>query len=83
MKVTVKLFALLTSYLPPGSRGHEAEMELPEGTTPAAVIERLGLPPKMTHLVLVNGVYVAPSERAKHVLRPGDALAIWPPVAGG
>lgn len=83
MKITVKLFALLGAYLPPGSSRHEAVMEVAPGATPASVIERLGLPPKLTHLVLVNGVYVAPGERAKLTLSEGDALAIWPPVAGG
>jgi len=83
MKITVKLFALLSPYLPAGTKGHEAAMEVAEGTTPAALIERLGLPPKMTHLVLVNGVYVPPSARASRTLAEGDVLAIWPPVAGG
>ncbi|HLF58085.1 MAG TPA: MoaD/ThiS family protein [Alphaproteobacteria bacterium] len=83
MKITVKLFALLSTYLPEGATGHEAKMEVAEGATPALLIERLRLPPKMTHLVLVNGVYVPPSERARFKLSEGDALAIWPPVAGG
>jgi len=83
MQITVKLFALLSPYLPAGAKGHEAPMQVPDGTTPAAVIESLGLPPKMTHLVLVNGAYVPPGERARLALRDGDALAIWPPVAGG
>lgn len=83
MKVTVKLFAMLSAYLPPGSGRHEAELEVPDGATPASLIEQLALPPKMTHLVLVNGVYVPPGERARLKLSNGDALAIWPPVAGG
>ena len=83
MQITIKLFALLSSYLPAGAKGHEAPMQVPEGATPAAVIERLGLPPKLTHLVLVNGVYVPPAERARLTLHAGDALAIWPPIAGG
>jgi sulfur carrier protein ThiS len=33
--------------------------------------------------VLVNGRYVPPALRPSHLLRPGDALAIWPPIAGG
>jgi hypothetical protein len=33
--------------------------------------------------VLVNGVFVPPRERESLRLAPGDALAIWPPVAGG
>jgi sulfur-carrier protein len=33
--------------------------------------------------VLVNGVYQAPAVRETLHLKAGDALAIWPPVAGG
>ncbi|MGB9149478.1 MAG: MoaD/ThiS family protein, partial [Burkholderiales bacterium] len=39
--------------------------------------------PEWVHLVLLNGVYVYPPERQTTRLRDGDALAIWPPIAGG
>jgi len=32
---------------------------------------------------VVNGVFIPASARATHALLPGDALAVWPPVAGG
>jgi molybdopterin converting factor small subunit len=35
------------------------------------------------HLVLVNGKYIEPSQRASYALKEGDVLAIWPPIAGG
>ena len=41
------------------------------------------LPPALTRLVLVNGFFVPPEERASRALRDGDVLAIWPPIAGG
>jgi len=41
------------------------------------------LPQKLVHLVLVNGHYIAPEQRASKVLLEGDVLAIWPPIAGG
>jgi sulfur carrier protein ThiS len=41
------------------------------------------LPPKLVHLVLVNGVYIPPNQRAERPLQAGDVLAIWPPIAGG
>jgi len=31
----------------------------------------------------VNGLYVAPAERAARMLGEGDVVAIWPPIAGG
>lgn len=83
MKVTVKLYALLGKYLPPGSANNEADIEVDNGATPGTVMARLSLPPEHCHLVLVNGVFVPPGERDTRELADGDALAIWPPVAGG
>ena len=83
MKITVKLFALLAKYLPDGTKGNETEFEVLEGASVQDVIHALNLPSEHCHLVLVNGVYIAPSERSERTLKPGEALAIWPPVAGG
>ena len=83
MKVTVKLFATLADYLPPGTKGNQVDMDFPEGTTVGQIIETMRLPPKLTHLVLVNGAYIAPEDRAGKTLAAQDQLAIWPPIAGG
>ena len=82
--ITLKLYASLTDYLPAEARGsHRQTLAMAAGTTIADVITRQSLPPKMCHLVLVNGHYVPPAERAQRRLEAGDELAIWPPVAGG
>lgn len=84
MQVTLKLFASLTEYLPPESKyTNITTLDLAPGTSIAQVVEAYKLPPKWVHLVLVNGVYVAPENRATHVLNEADVLAIWPPIAGG
>jgi sulfur carrier protein ThiS len=84
MKVTFKLYASLTQYLPAEHRyDNRVALDLPEGSAIAQVIEPFGLPEKLVHLVLVNGVYVPPEQRLSHVLKDGDVLAIWPPIAGG
>lgn len=83
MKVTVKLFALLGKYLPPGTKANEAGMEVADDATPASVMDMLRLPAGSAHLVLINGVFVAPPDWASARLQPGDALAVWPPIAGG
>lgn len=84
MKVSLKLYATLSDYLPAEARRtNTLEMELAPGATVGEVIERLALPPRLTHLVLVNGHFVPPGERTGRTLAEGDALAIWPPVAGG
>ncbi|MDT8990688.1 MoaD/ThiS family protein [Curvibacter sp. APW13] len=84
MQVTLKLFASLTEYLPQESKyTNITTLDLDPGTTISQVVEAYKLPPKWVHLVLVNGVYVAPENRATHALVEGDVLAIWPPIAGG
>ena len=84
MNVTLKLFATLQDYLPATAlKSNALALELAEATTVAQVIERFGLPPKLVHLVLIDGSYVPPAERLVRVLHAGETLAIWPPVAGG
>jgi sulfur carrier protein ThiS len=87
-KVTFKLFAMLSDHLPDevdGVRrqGNIIELSVPEGTTVQQLLDRFSLPPKLVHLVLVNGTYIAPGERATRQLADGEALAVWPPIAGG
>ncbi len=83
MKVNVKLFAFLSRYLPAGAVRNQIELEMPEGATPRDILVELNVPENVCRLVLINGVYVVPSERATHALVDGDTLAAWPPVAGG
>lgn len=84
MQITFKLYASLGEHLPVDRRqGNAMALEVAPGANILQVIEPFALPMKLVHLVLVNGVYVAPEERATRTLAEGDVLAIWPPIAGG
>ncbi len=84
MKITFKLFASLTDYLPPQARGdNQISIDVAPEATINQIIEPYGLPLRLVHLVLVNGVYIPPEQRATRTLVDGDVLAIWPPIAGG
>ena len=83
VKLTFKLYASLTQLLPPEATDHAIAIEVDAGISVLDVIDRFKVPRKSAHLVLVNGVFLAPEERNKPSLRDGDTLAIWPPVAGG
>ena len=83
MEITFKLFATLTDYLPTNRVDNAVRLQVNDGSTVQQIIDQYHLPEKLTHLVLVNGVYVDPADRGNKVLTPDDVLAIWPPVAGG
>jgi molybdopterin converting factor small subunit len=84
MKITFKLFATLTDYLPVQARySNVVELDVEPQATISQIIEPFGMPPNLVHLVLVNGKYVAPVLRPSQTLVEGDVLAIWPPIAGG
>ena len=84
MKITLKLFATLTDYLPAElRRSNQMALDVDPAAAISQIIEPFGLPPRLVHLVLVNGKYIDPDKRASTTLSEGDVLAIWPPIAGG
>ncbi|MCP5426592.1 MAG: MoaD/ThiS family protein [Gammaproteobacteria bacterium] len=83
MQITLKLYATLSEFLPPGAVRNVKSLDVPEAANVASVIKQLSLPQELVHLVLVNGVYIPPETRVSTMLNENDALAIWPPVAGG
>jgi sulfur-carrier protein len=84
MKITLKLFASLTDYLPAADRSSNiTQLDVPPEASILQIIEPFGLPHKLVHLVLINGTYIHPEVRGTHTLKEGDVLAIWPPIAGG
>jgi Mut7-C ubiquitin len=83
MQVTFKLYAQLGQYLPPHADRNQVALEVPEGTSVWDVIDAHNVPRGACHLVLLNGHYQAPDVRGTVHLKAGDALAVWPPIAGG
>ena len=79
MKVEVRLFATLQSYLPAGARGDGVSLDFPPGATVGDVVASLNIPSDVACLIVVNGRDAAPEQ----VLAPGDELAMFPPLAGG
>lgn len=82
MRITFKLYASLSEYLPEGAGQNKVALDVAPDATPIQILKQHGVPVAQVHLVLLNGVFVPPSERDR-VLREGDELAVWPAVAGG
>lgn len=81
-KIRLKLFASLRQLVPTVPQG-QVEFEALPGTTPATLFDQYAIPPAAVHLILVNGIYLPPEEAGTRLLRAGDVVALWPPVAGG
>lgn len=79
MKVELKLYASLRSYLPEHIDGKNSELQVDEGKTVGELIQELNIPDDAPKILFVNGIH---ADRAR-VLRDGDRLALFPPVAGG
>jgi sulfur-carrier protein len=84
MRITLKLFASLAVHLPAEVRSsHRLDLDVEPGTTVLDVVRHHRIPEVLCAIVLVDGAWIARSERATRVLSDGEVLAIWPPVAGG
>ncbi len=83
MKITLKLFATLSRHLPSGAEANAVRLEAEEGATAGELADMLGVPREAVSLVLVDGSAIPPEKMDETVLRDGQTLALWPPVAGG
>ena len=83
MKITLKLFAGLSEFLPAGAARNAITLEVPETCSLNDLIDQHSIPRDEVHLVLINGASRLISERDDPILNGGDVVAMWPPVAGG
>ena len=79
MKVEVRLFANLAKLLPPGSQKKRITMTVKKGTTIDELLEKLNIPPKITNIIMVNGIH----QKRETLLNEGDVVSVFPPIAGG
>ena len=80
---TILRTALLGRYCASDAVRNIVEIEIAPDTTVHQIIDSYHVPRASAHLILINGLYVEPEDRDRPMLQAGDALAIWPPVAGG
>lgn len=77
MKIYLKLFANLKKHHPTGNP--DEPVELPDGTTIDQFIARSKIPDPEAKIIFVNNRKAGRDQ----VLKDGDRLSIFPPLAGG
>ena len=83
MKITFKLFAGLSGFLPNSAEKNAVVLEVPASSSMNDLIDLHRIPREEVHLILINGSPIQHSERNDSSLKEGDTVAMWPPVAGG
>ena len=79
MKIQLRLFASLAGYLPDQKNGGFSIVEIKEGTTIKSLLDDLKVPADLPKIIFLNGVHA--EETA--ILKEGDRLGVFPPLAGG
>ena len=79
MEIEVKLFATLRDYIPKGSDAFSCKVKVNPTNTVRDILKKLKIPDEIPKIILVNGVHT----NLEGVLKRGDVLSVFPPVAGG
>ena len=74
MEIEIRLFASLRNYA-----NDKSKIELEDGSNVSDFIERIGVPPSEVAIILVNGRHAHQDQR----LHDGEAVALFPAIAGG
>jgi sulfur carrier protein ThiS len=79
VRIQVCLYASLSSHLPGVTAGDGALVDAEPCATVGDVLKMLGIEPDSPKILFVNGIHAKPDR----ILKEGDRLAAFPPIAGG
>lgn len=77
--VEVYLYAYLRRYRPEVDLGSPVHVTVEEQTAVGQLLDSLGIPREVRHVVFVNGII----QHEDYALNKGDRIAVFPPLAGG
>jgi len=73
--VTVKFFANLRNFAPP-----KKTITLPIGSNVSTILDMFTISKETKLIILING---SPHQTRETLIKDGDTVAIFPPLAGG
>ena len=79
MHVELRLYASLQKFLPGNSTDNSRSVEMEEGATVKNLLEKFQIPLDAPKVIFLNGIHA----RGDEVLKEGDRVGAFPPVAGG
>ena len=79
MEIELHLYASLKRDLPVKGDGTSRRIDVDQGTTIEDLLDRFSIPADTVRIILLNGVHAG----GGRVLKDGDRLGVFPPLAGG
>ena len=79
MQIEFHLYASFKKFLPEGCGDRTCHIDVEEGTTVKDLLGKLHIPINAPKVIFLNGIHAKGDE----VLKDGDRLGAFPPVAGG
>lgn len=83
MDISVTLFGGLRHFLPAGSSFNKCKIDLDEGSSLAALLQRIPVPSDKPYMVILNDEKVASDKFDEITLEGGDQVVLLPPIKGG
>ncbi len=79
MRISLSLYASLASHLPEKCTGNSCTMDLADGMPIKELLNHLDIAVDEPKVMFLNGVHA----KLDDVIKNGDRVAIFPPIAGG
>lgn len=79
MTIELRLFGGLRRYLPKGGEGFSCLIDMKTGSTVDDLLNKVSIPRETLKVILVNALHADNGQ----VLKEGDKVSVFPPVAGG
>ncbi|MDH3630780.1 MAG: MoaD/ThiS family protein [Gammaproteobacteria bacterium] len=83
MDISVTLFGGLRHYLPAGSSFNKCKIDVDEGCSLAALLQKIPVPPDKPYMVILNDEKVASDQFDEINIQADDEVVLLPPIKGG
>ncbi len=81
MLITIKLWGNFRKFLPKGSEGYAAEIEVPDNSSAREIAELSSVPFDECRILILNGItHTVPEDWAGIRVNDGDTVAILPNI---
>ena len=83
MDISVTLFGGLRHYLPAGSSFNKCMIDVDDGSSLAALLQKIPVPADKPYMVILNDEKVASDQFNQITIQGDDQVVLLPPIKGG